>query len=1007
MDQREEFSKWVSTVESALSENGMQRGLETPISECNCGSWDCTTCFPVEDNMQDTENSPDSAIVIGGVDIQSPTSSRPNIRSGHNDSPMNIKLAADKEEIESDEFMGLEEVDMSMDEEASDFEEVSQKGKQGGVKLGDIVTKTEFRKTGGENSPLTYGEENLDEELGELDDDDDVYPMPSNSGHDLVSVIKYMQSMGLSNSERAYSDQELENMPIDQLEQVHSEVTGNVSEAVDPKPTKSKFSQEQDYDPYGDMDDMLNPRQADLPTAYDAGNHDISGPEEPMQLPAASRAATQAKMQNMSPTERMRDMMNRISPDAGGNEAYREPTMPDTPQNELVVRTARDVPAAINNAMQAGGVQSPEWHHVNNLPGMNDRNIRGMGRQIFGMFTNTPLEQIQTIANVDGQGPNTDAEMRAVAGWLRDNAEDLGRVDINHGRAIPGYEPDVKEYKANGVRFHVVRDPMGQYIYAYPDQDAKLNVGGDEQGRGRIGGNMPRLRESTGMSLFEELKLDEEIKASLKELALVESVMINESSLSKIIGYYPGPAGKQEKNQGGWNLLKKLHADLKFSDKADIQRLPLDRNVLYGYFKNDPDHFLIIVGEDGVAAIRPSEEYIKRAKEKKGSKPYDPNEEKIDANLQYQVIAFKNNGAELASSLFKDPTAEKKAKEREEKLKAAGKDDDSFQTSDRTVIRTRMGMYHGKDTQVDFNIFQKLPEEIGKKKAAYLVGFYALRADTAKGHEQEIEPHTGAVERNKLAHRAAAGLRDAGTKKPPGGFGKSPEELSSKDKPANVPYWAGKGAKVKTKGYPEHNEPEKKFNQETQRWEDVTNGEVDESKSSQQAQRKSRDAKKQEIHTSRENMRYSQPLPQKSAPATIYDNTQRLFKRITPTLVPIADRASGRLSQRLQKKAKSGHWADVKALTAASELLDSFRSALNTSKDIPLTGVVDRIFKQALEKFTGMKSWDRRYTEELEELAKASAHELFPLVRTLTSILLGAANTPDNDDGDDGDDTPL
>jgi hypothetical protein len=621
------------------------------------------------------------------------------------------------------------------------------------------------------------------------------------------------------------------------------------------------------------------------------------------------------------------------------------------------------------------------------------------------MFTNTPIENIKKLANVYGQVPNTDAEMRAVAGCLRDNAEDLGEVEVNHGMAIPGYKPDVKEYKANGVRFHVVRDPMGQYIYAYPEQDAKLNVGNDQEGQGRIGANMPRLRESTGLSLFEELRLDEQLRDSLKELALTESEMIAESSLSKIIGYHPGPAGRQEKNQGGWNLLKKLHADMKFSDTADIQRLPLKRDVLYGMFKNDPDHFLIIVGTDGVASIRPSEEYIDHSWSKKNNKPFDPNTEKVDPHLQYQVLAFKNNGAELASSLFKDPEAEKKAKEREEKLKSAGKDDDSFQTRDKTVIRTRMGLYHGKDTQVDFNIFQKLPEEIGELKAAYLVGFYALRGDTAKGFEPEIRPHTGAVERSKLAHRAAAGPRDAGVKKPAGGFAKDPEAMAAKDKPAKAPHWAGANGKVNTK--PFNQSKRRVWNQKTGKFDilDPVPGDdenaVEESKSSQQAQRKERDAKKQEIRANREKMRYSQPLPQKKEIGSIESNKQRIFKRIAPTLQPVADRASGRLSQRLQQKAKAGHWGEVKALTNTSEFLDSVKTALNTSKGASLSGPIATVFNQALEKMTGVRSWDKEFGPELDVLANSSAQELFPLVRTISSILLGAANTPDVDAGDD------
>ena len=262
-----------------------------------------------------------------------------------------------------------------------------------------------------------------------------------------------------------------------------NEIVGLTEETVK---TKTKSSSYLD-----DLDDVLSPKKPDLPS-FPNQDEPIDGPEddnEPAHLPTASRDTTRSRIGQMTPSDTMRDYMNRINPDVGAA----EPDLPDTAANELVIRTARDVPSVISRSMQAAGVQSPEWHTVNNLPGFQDRNIRGMGRQMFGLFTSTPIEQIKTIANVEGQGPNTDAELRSVAAWLRDNAEDMGKVEVSHGQAIPGYNPDVKEYRANGIRFHVVRDPMGQYIYAYPDKDARL--GGPDR-RDRLSDrNTPRLRE--------------------------------------------------------------------------------------------------------------------------------------------------------------------------------------------------------------------------------------------------------------------------------------------------------------------------------------------------------------------------------------------------------------------------------------------------------------------------------------------------------------------------------
>ena len=754
MDQRDEFSKWISAVEEALSDEG--KTLAEDTSDCDCGEYSCLTCFPDIDKEDDKHDHSKKSDRIA------------------------TKIASDKNNIEADEL-------------AEEPEE--QRPKSKGVKLGDIVTttKTELKMSGGQNSPMTYGEDNLDEieeEVPGMDveqplfgEDEDNFdhqeewemgsPLTKREHHaemsqidpdeamELIKAITGMQSGGLSNANHAYSEQEMANMTADELRRVHAQVTGDIAEETEKMPSGSKpepkpTEVDDEEDPFwGDMDTMFNPKpDQPLATAVGSDDEEEIGSDEPsMTLPSAGRDATRQKTANIKPDDEMRSWMNRINPTAGAG----EPERPETPQNELVVRTASDVPAVITNAIQASGMQSPEWHGVQDLPGFQEANIRGMGRQIFGMFTSTPVEQIQTIANVKGQGPNTDAEMRAVAGWLRDNAEDLGQVDLSHGMAIPGYKPDVKEYSANGVRFHVVRDPMGQYIYAYPDKDARLGGPAGRKQQGRLGaGNTPRLRESTKatgkvLSLFEELKLDEQINAAFSQLILEEANEIDESTLSKEIAWYPGGAGTQKKKQGGWNLLQLLHKKGKFDDEAEMTKLPFERDVLYGYFKNHPDHFIILQGTDGVAAIRPSEEYFAHKRKKDPSYSRDPNKEKNDPNLQYQVIAFKNDGAQLDPALFQAEADKKDAGG------AEGSKEDKFYSQDPSVRRLRMGLYHGKDTQSANNVFELLSQEIGRLNYMWISGFHALRKGQigkSKGAEPEIKPHTGSVDREKLKQRA-------------------------------------------------------------------------------------------------------------------------------------------------------------------------------------------------------------------------------------------------------------
>ena len=490
-----------------------------------------------------------------------------------------------------------------------------------------------------------------------------------------------------------------------------------------PRPTKTKTK-----DPFAfnldDMDDVLNPKQDHLPAPMgEPENTGSDVPAAPMDLPVASRGDTQRRVANITPSDTMRDFMNRINPDAGADEPELEPT----PQNELMIRTARDVPAVISTAMRAAGVQSPEWHTVNNLPGFANRNIRGMGRNLFSMFTSTPLGQIKTIANVNGQGPNTDEEVRAVAGWLMNNAEDLGDIELDHTMAIPGYAPDVKEYRANGIRFHIVRDPMGQYIYAYPDSDARLQ--GPGQGRDQIQGrnDMPRLNETSmplihRPSLFERIQWDEEIRSALKE-SMLDEEEIDESTLSRAIG----------KRIGGQQLVQWLHRKHKLSNEADLVPASFSERIFWKQFKSHPDDFVIVSASGGVAGIKPSVEYIefmRRKFEKKG-KTYNPSG---DPHLRYQVIAFTSDGEKVDSSLLQ----QKKDDDEEEK-------DDKFSTVDPTVIKARMGKHSGRDTQNPDNVFNLLAEQIGTLQTVYISGFENIKDGPAG---------TGSIEREKMKTRA-------------------------------------------------------------------------------------------------------------------------------------------------------------------------------------------------------------------------------------------------------------
>ncbi len=562
----------------------------------------------------------------------------------------------------------------------------------------------------GINSPLTYAEQNLDEENWYEPSHEDL----NNDAGDMVDSILSMQNMGLTNSDRMFSHEELTAMAPDELENIYSQVMGEISESG--TDVKNKLRR----NPLDDLDDVLNPPEPDLPVNVDADDGDFV-------LPVANSAETRRRAASITPTDQMRDYINRINFDATG-----EPDLPQPAGDELVVRTAQDIPAVISNAISQTGATAPEWHHIRDLPGFNDRMIRAMGRQMFGMFTRTPVEEIKTIANVNGQGPNSESEVNRVARWLRDHAEFVGDIDLDFGNAIPGYKPEVLEYTANGTRFQVVRDHFGKYIYAYPESDATNRYTGrnieHDADTNDTDGDTPMLREGQGLvhapTLFERLHWDDQLREIMESLD--EDITLDESTLSRKLGKQPG----------GQKLVQWLHRRHKLSNDAELEPVPFKERIFWKQFKSNPDDFVIVTAETGVAGIKPSEEYIKHMQEKfaKKGKTYNPSG---DANLLYQAIAFKDDGRQI------DPKLLQPKEEPEDDASA-----DRFITSDPTVIKARMGIHSGRDTQNPNNVFNLIADELGPLQTVWISGFENVK---------DAEAGRGSVEREKMAARKELG----------------------------------------------------------------------------------------------------------------------------------------------------------------------------------------------------------------------------------------------------------
>ena len=586
-----------------------------------------------------------------------------------------------------------------------------------------------------------------------------------------------------------------------------------------PTQTKKKANPFDFLDDLGDIGGTSNLPSGPVDAQGDSPKGDSADDTAGPTMPRASGDDTRARMAGRTPTDQMRDMLGRIDmnqdDEISDAEAARRAGLdadnrPDTPNRQVDRVRPADVPMVLNHQLRAAGEQMPEWHTINNLPGYMARAIRGMGRQMFSMMTSTPLEQIMTIANVDGQGPNTDAEMRAVASYLRQHGEDRGAVQVGHGQAVPGYEPDVHEYTAMGMRFHVVRDPMGTYIYAYPEQDARTG-GAQDRLPGR---DQPRLnRESTmntnnkttvaegavkqldadikdktmtdaafkkkyGKTRAEakkeltqpKQKVKESFSSYLKEnleiyktRSLLENqyaeelagYLLNESTLSRLIGEVPG----------GQNLVRWMHGRHLLSNTAEYASQPFSERVLWTEFKNHPDQFMIISASNGVAGIKPNEADIKRgeAAAAKKNQSYNPAR---DNTLRYQIVAFRRD-EQVDPALFRNPAEVER-------------------DADPTVMKARGGMINKRDTRNEFNIFDSLSDQIGSLQAVYIskgritglgkrdVKAFTKNYEPGGGQAAGIAGTHGGVEREKIAARRP--------EQPKGGADRYQEMMNFKNK---------------------------------------------------------------------------------------------------------------------------------------------------------------------------------------------------------------------------------
>lgn len=415
------------------------------------------------------------------------------------------------------------------------------------------------------------------------------------------------------------------------------------------------------------------PNDANLPAGpNDQPRQPSRGANEPTRAPDLNRATgdeTRGSLRGGEFNPQMRDMLNRLNRldqpgDISDEEARRlagldndqgEPR-PVNPEN-LPALTRHEV-AQMSNEIAAAGTVHPKWHGIRNLPGFQNRQIRGMGQDLFSMFTTTEHHNILTIST----RANSEREVKAVLAWLQQNAEALPEVDIDYsGYGMGNYRPKVREFRTENTRFHVVQDQEGWYIYAYPEQTAVEHTGqaqlghdsndsnSDEPERDEFGALIPkRLKEGTQMkfgSISEQIRYLTNKLDNLEESALVDDIfksqleeaILDESTLAKLLGTNPGAR----------QLVHALHSRHKLASgglknrpgSANIdpnyEEIPADTKNIAVTIKSNKDNFCIIVGTKGVAGVKPEEKRWDQSRSKER-----------DTTLPYVVVWSTGDGAE-------------------------------------------------------------------------------------------------------------------------------------------------------------------------------------------------------------------------------------------------------------------------------------------------------------------------------------------------------------------------
>lgn len=241
-----------------------------------------------------------------------------------------------------------------------------------------------------------------------------------------------------------------------------------------PKPTKTKQSFKSSFQNmnFGDRNDKLPGLRKD----DEKSDKKDGWQEKAMKLNQASKGQTDDAMKDVQLDRQ--SILYFMNMDLSGltDEIPEPSTDVSVPQYDVTKPKSANLPAIMGNALKVAGMQNPDWHMVKNLPGYMSAGIRAIGRQVFAPFTSTKIEDIQVIASLGGRGPNTTAEINAVANFLVKFGTKSTDASMEFSERIPGYKAEMKIYTFANYTFLLVQDHAGNYIYAWPSTDNKMSI---------------------------------------------------------------------------------------------------------------------------------------------------------------------------------------------------------------------------------------------------------------------------------------------------------------------------------------------------------------------------------------------------------------------------------------------------------------------------------------------------------------------------------------------------